>query len=138
MPSYRSLSFLLAAFAASLATAAADTVGSEIGQLSRTRPRLLTNLRIVPAGTDGAVSTPGTLASMIVALMMAVMGHLLDLYPPAWVPIVGFSAFGATLAESLLGAGLERAGRMHHEEVNLAASALGSVFAIALILATGR
>ena len=44
---------------AALAEAAADTVSSEIGQVLGGRPRMITTLRAVNAGKDGAVSLAG-------------------------------------------------------------------------------
>ena len=52
---------LIAAIAA-LSEATADTLSSELGQVLGGEPRLLTTLRRVPPGTDGAISLVGTLA----------------------------------------------------------------------------
>ncbi|KAF9006939.1 integral membrane protein DUF92-domain-containing protein [Cyathus striatus] len=53
-----------------------DTLASELGILSRGQPRLITTLRTVPAGTNGAMSVGGTLASitggLVVGLVMGV------------------------------------------------------------------
>ena len=49
---------------AALAEAAADTVSSEIGQAFGGRPRMITTLRAVEPGKDGAVSLAGTLAGV--------------------------------------------------------------------------
>jgi uncharacterized protein (TIGR00297 family) len=64
--------FLLAAVA-SLATAAADTCGSEIGQLLGKRTYLPLTFRPVPRGTEGAVSLEGTIASLAAALLVTVI-----------------------------------------------------------------
>ncbi|KAF8887035.1 integral membrane protein DUF92-domain-containing protein [Gymnopilus junonius] len=42
-----------------------DTLASELGILSRSRPRLVTTLKAVPPGTNGAISTGGTVASIV-------------------------------------------------------------------------
>lgn len=61
---------------ASLATAAADTVASEIGQLFGRRAFLPLTLRGVPVGTEGAISVEGTLAGFIGGFKVALIGVL--------------------------------------------------------------
>ncbi len=58
----------------SLATAAADTAGSEIGQLLGKRAFLPLTLRRVDRGTEGAMSIAGTLAGAFAALLVAAAG----------------------------------------------------------------
>ncbi|HET6260951.1 MAG TPA: DUF92 domain-containing protein, partial [Chloroflexia bacterium] len=62
---------LFAAFAGTLAAATADTWATEIGVLSSSPPRLLTTGRVVDAGTSGAVTWMGSMASAGGALSMA-------------------------------------------------------------------
>jgi uncharacterized protein (TIGR00297 family) len=61
---------------AALATAAADTTASEIGQLLGKRAFLPLTLRRVPVGTEGAVSVEGTLAGLLGGLVVAAAGVL--------------------------------------------------------------
>ena len=58
----------------SLATAAADTAGSEIGQWIGRRAFLPLTFRRVERGTEGAISVEGTLAGAVGALIVAVAG----------------------------------------------------------------
>jgi len=62
---------LLIALVAALAEAAADTVSSEIGQAVGGTPRLITNWKPAPTGTDGAVTLPGTAAGIAAALAVS-------------------------------------------------------------------
>ena len=100
-----SQALLLIGFAASFAAKLADTFGSEIGKRWGRTTLLITNLRPVPAGTEGAVSVEGTLASglgsLLMTLVMAFLGLLQSGAAFALVLVVGFIA---TLLESLLGA----------------------------------
>ncbi len=61
---------------ASLATAAADTTASEIGQLIGKRAFLPLTLRRVPVGTEGAISIEGTLAGLFGGAIVAAAGVL--------------------------------------------------------------
>ena len=57
-----------------LATAAADTTGSEIGKLIGRRAFLPLTFRRVERGTDGAISHEGTLAGIAAAFLVALAG----------------------------------------------------------------
>lgn len=94
---------------ASLATAAADTTASEIGQLIGRRAFLPLTLRRVPVGTEGAISVEGTLAGLGGGLLVALaavraMHYGLDL-DPGWLAIllVTASAFAGSYLESIAG-----------------------------------
>jgi uncharacterized protein (TIGR00297 family) len=103
---------MLAAFAASLAAAAADTWATEIGAYSRRPPRLITTLSPVPRGTSGAVSPLGTAATVAGALAMALLAALL-LGPDTdgeRVPLLRATLIGGiagSAIDSLLGATIQ-------------------------------
>jgi uncharacterized protein (TIGR00297 family) len=96
---------------AALATAAADTVASEIGQLIGKRAFLPVSLRRVPVGTEGAISVEGTLAGLaggfVVALsgMLAVHAMFKDVFAFSWGIVVAltFCAFAGSYLESIAG-----------------------------------
>lgn len=99
------------AYVAAIGAALADTAESEVGQLSRRAPRLLTSLREVPPGTDGAVSLTGTLGGVTAAALTAWLGWSLGLVAgPAGALLVALAAFLGTVADSLVGARLPRLG----------------------------
>ena len=100
-----------AAFVASLGAAFADTAESEVGQLYGRAPRLITTLRKVPPGTDGAVSLPGTLAGLAAAGFTALLGLALGLVAgPGAALLIAGAAFLGTVVDSLLGALAPRLG----------------------------
>jgi uncharacterized protein (TIGR00297 family) len=117
------------AFAGAFAAAASDTVSSEIGQLSRGCPRLVTTLQAVPPGTDGAVSLLGTVAGLVASVGIAVLGWLLGLYPFGAMPIVALAGVCGNLVDSLLGATLERRGLLDNEGVNFLTTLAGALVA---------
>jgi len=101
---------------AALATAAADTAGSEIGQLIGKRAFHPLKFRRVERGTDGAISIEGTLAGLIGALIVAIAGTAMaahNLRPgfmggvtidrTRTVAVVTMAAFLGSYFESILG-----------------------------------
>ena len=115
------------AFVASLGAAFADTSESEIGQLFGRRPRLITTLRKVPPGTDGAISLPGTLAGIIAACLTITLALALGLLEsPGAALLVALAAFLGTVADSLVG---ERYPRIGNEATNVICTLLAAVLA---------
>lgn len=120
-----------AAFVASLGAAFADTAESEVGQLYGRAPRLLTTLRRVPPGADGAVSLPGTLAGVAAALLTAALGFSLGMLDSTTATLlVAFAAFLGTVADSLVGALARRAG---NELTNLLCTLVAALLALFLV-----
>ena len=94
---------LTAAFVASIGAAFADTAESEIGQLFSRTPRLITTLRKVPSGTDGAVSLPGTLAGVAAAGLTSALALAVGmLAAPDSALLITTAAFLGTIADSLI------------------------------------
>lgn len=120
-----------AAFIASLGAAFADTAESEIGQLYGRTPRLVTTLRPVPPGTDGAVSLPGTMAGAVAALLTATLGFSLGmLESTAVMLLVALAAFLGTVVDSLVGALASRVGNELTNMVCTLAAALLVLFLV--------
>lgn len=119
---------MLAALVASLGAAFADTAESEVGQLYGGTPRLVTNLRKVPPGTDGAVTLFGTLAGIAAALIMALAGLSLGLLDGGFTfLVVAPAAFIGTLADSFIGAKIPRIG---NEATNLLCTLVAAVLVV--------
>ncbi|HYO79544.1 MAG TPA: DUF92 domain-containing protein, partial [Thermoanaerobaculia bacterium] len=98
---------------ASLATAAADTTASELGQLFGRRAFLPLTLRRVPVGTEGAISIEGTAAGLLGGLAVAAASIAAFNYglPRPWGPqtgayaimLVTLCAFAGSYLESIAG-----------------------------------
>ena len=127
---------LLAGFCASFAAKLADTFGSEIGKRWGGQPRLITTLRPVPAGTEGAISVEGTLASAAGSVLMTLVLFALQLLPSLAVSaVVMLIGFVATLAESLLGAlAQDRVGWLSNELVNAMQTTLAALLAMVVLV----
>jgi uncharacterized protein (TIGR00297 family) len=116
-----------AAFVASLGAAFADTAESEVGQLYGRAPRLITTLRMVAPGTDGAISLPGTLAGFAAAALTAALGLVLGLVEGvAPMLLVALAAFLGTVVDSLVGA---LAPRIGNELTNVLCTLVAAVLA---------
>jgi uncharacterized protein (TIGR00297 family) len=100
---------LLVAYVGAFATAVSDTIGSELGQLYGRTPVLVTTLRRVPVGTEGAVSLEGTALGALASLVVALVGYLGGLHGAAGIAWVVIGAFVGTTFESVLGATVEGA-----------------------------
>ena len=68
-----------AAFVGAMATVNADTWATELGVLSKTKPRLVTSFQEVEAGTSGGISRFGTLAAAAGAGLIALFAAALSL-----------------------------------------------------------
>jgi len=121
------------AYAASVATAAADTCSSEIGKAYGRRTFLITTLRPVPPGTEGAVSLEGTLAGLGGALAVAAVGVATGLFGWRAALVVAVAGLVGSLAESLLGTVAEKRGWMDNNLLNAANTAIGALVAVALV-----
>src|SRR5262249_46205270 len=109
--------FLLATTAA-LAEAAADTVSSELGQANGKKARLITTWQEVPAGTDGGVSLAGTASGLVAAFLVAGVACFTGLTSTKCAAISVLAAFLGTVADSYLGALLERRKLLNNDWVN--------------------
>jgi uncharacterized protein (TIGR00297 family) len=118
------------AFVGALGAAFADTAESEVGQLSRRAPRLITTFEKVPPGTDGAISMPGTLAGLTAAGLTAAVGYGTGLVEsPDGAVLVALAAFSGTVVDSLLGA---LAPRLGNELTNVSCTLAAAALAFAL------
>jgi uncharacterized protein (TIGR00297 family) len=70
------------AFVGAMATVNADTWATEIGVLSRSRPRLITTGRPVEVGASGGVSWLGTGATLAGGLFIGLLAGLLQVASP--------------------------------------------------------
>jgi len=112
--------------AASLASASADTLSSELGSVyGRSFYNILT-LKKDTCGLDGVISLEGTLwgiagSVMIAAIYTAAYGYSVLAW---WIVLAGFAG---NIADSLLGASLERKGWLKNDQVNLLNTLIAAV-----------
>lgn len=96
-------SWLKVAYCGAVATAAFDTVATEIGQWLGRSPVNPRTLRPVAVGTPGAVSLAGTAAGFGAALILAVLAWGFGWLPWLSIPIIVAGALAGAWFESLAG-----------------------------------
>ncbi len=123
------------AFISSIATKTSDTTASEIGKAYGKNCFLLTNLTMVPPGTEGAISLEGTsagiLASIVIGLYGLKIGYVEDVNQ---FMVVLVSAFVATTIESYLGATIQDDKFFTNEMINFINTSIGAIVAVLLCI----
>ena len=92
--------------AGALAASAADTWATEIGVLSKSRPRSIVTMQPVDAGVSGGVTFSGTVASVAGAGLLALAARLLG-WPAAAALAALVGGVAGSLLDSVLGASLQ-------------------------------
>lgn len=124
---------LLLGFVASFCTKLSDTCGTEIGKAYGQRTFLITTLKSVPRGTEGAVSLEGTIAGVVGSVAITLVGWMVGLIEPIGIVICAIAAFVATTIESLIGATIEdKVPFLTHDVVNIVNTLIGAIVAILL------
>jgi len=118
---------LLFAFLGAVGTANGDTLASEVGQTSRSKPVMITTLQPVDPGVDGGVTMLGEGAAFLGALAIGILAALVGL--AGWQGIIAalVGGFLGTNFDSLLGATLQRGGQLTNSGVNLFATLFGGL-----------
>ncbi|HEX6736789.1 MAG TPA: DUF92 domain-containing protein, partial [Vicinamibacteria bacterium] len=132
MAAGRRWSLLALAYVAAVATAAADTGSSEVGKAYGRRTFLITNLRPVPPGTEGAISLEGTAGGLLAALLVSLVGAVTGLVSWTGAVLAAVAGLLGSLAESVLGTVAERKGWMGNDLLNAVNTAIGAALAMAL------
>ena len=122
---------------AALAEAAADTASSEFGQVFGGNPRMITTLRKVEPGTNGAITLAGTIAGVVAVAMVATAGTWALSGDRTMLLLSCAGGVFGLLFDSLLGATFEKVGWLNNDGVNFLSTASAAVFTI-VILATLR
>ncbi|EKX50469.1 hypothetical protein GUITHDRAFT_157284 [Guillardia theta CCMP2712] len=120
-------------FVASLATKLSDTFASELGKAYGKKTFLITSMKPVPAGTEGAVSVEGTLAGVVGSLVIAVWAVMTNVMLASEIPVVMIAAFVATTCESVIGATVQDKYKwLTNEAVNAINTSIGAAVGILL------
>ena len=132
-PSSRTQIVALAAIAAALAEAAADTLSSELGQVFGGQPVLLTTFKPVAVGTDGGVTLAGTAIGCAGAAAIAAVAALTFPLSLRTGLVIFSSAVLGLFLDSFLGAVFERRGWLNNDAVNFLSTLVAALAAARLI-----
>jgi uncharacterized protein (TIGR00297 family) len=116
-----------------VASAAADTLASEIG-VTGGIPRLITTLNRVPIGTNGGITVTGETVALFGSFVVSAAAMLLHVITPQMMVICTLAGFVGTNIDSVIGATLENKGFLGNAGTNLLATLGGGIFAIILYL----
>ncbi len=114
-----------------VSAALADTLSSEIGLLSKEKPRLITSWKKVRHGTDGGITPLGCGAAVLGASMVGLI-HLFQYNNIVFFAVLIASGFLGSLADSFFGATLELKKKLNNAEVNFLGSGSGALISILL------
>ena len=124
----------------SICAAFSDTLSSEIGRLSITKPRLITTFKEVKTGTDGGITILGLTAAAIIGATTIVYFMVVPkifnssfIYTTQIVLMIGIIGFLGTIIDSFIGATLERKGYSNNYQTNFLASFISGTIAFILI-----
>ena len=146
-PMFNADSLITFAYLGAVATAAGDTLASEIGITSTARPYMITTLKRIETGVDGGITILGEGASLLGASAIGILAVLTGIIDPATnigmnvniniymgFLIVAISGFAGTNIDSYLGATLQQRGMLTNNGVNLVSTMAGALVAAALYL----
>lgn len=116
-----------------VATAAADTLASEIGVTGGT-PCLITTLKKVPVGTNGGVTLSGEIVAILGGFAVSFVALLLGVITPEMVIACTIAGFIGTNIDSVVGATLENSGYLGNAGTNLIATITGGIVALGVYI----
>ena len=122
---------------AALAEAATDTVASEVGQSQRREAWMITSGARVSAGTDGGITFFGTGAGLVAGLAIAVVAAGCGIVTRQGLWTAAGAGFFGMLADSVMGATIQRYGWISNQAVNFVGTLLAATMAYGIATMMG-
>ncbi len=119
-----------ASMVAAVASATADTVASETGNITGSRYVNITTLKQGVRGVDGSVSIEGTLAAALASIFIAAIWQLSG--SGGYFTLIAVAGIIGSLADSVLGATLQQKGILNNHSVNFWSTLIASVVFLSL------
>ncbi len=117
-----------------------DTLSSEVGMLSSSKPKLITTFKNVEKGTDGGITFIGYLAAFVVCFFTIAYFYYVPgfigsdfVYTSSFFIIVGVCGILGTTIDSYIGATLEKKGLSNNYQTNFLASSFAGLIALLLL-----
>lgn len=126
----------IAVYIGSIASATADTIAGEIGVCS-SNPRLITNLKRVPKGTNGGITLLGEAAGLGGSALIAGVALVLGIASVPLCIACIIAGFIGTNADSLIGVLLENRGLTRNAGTNYLSTLIGGVSCAVIYLSIG-
>jgi uncharacterized protein (TIGR00297 family) len=100
--------FLYIIYVSSVAAVCADTWGTEIGTLFKSKTFNILNLKIVEPGTSGGISIPGIIGSLAGALLIGISSLFwIKLNKFNYIILISSAGFFGSIIDSILGASVQ-------------------------------
>jgi uncharacterized protein (TIGR00297 family) len=128
-PGHKAMLILM--IAASLSSATADTLSSELGTLYGKRFYNILSFRKDIRGENGVVSLEGTLLGLAGSFIIAAIHPIAYGYSNAFITILIAGTLG-NITDSILGAALERKGYIENDAVNFLNTLVGALVAFVI------
>ncbi|MHA4844183.1 DUF92 domain-containing protein [Flavitalea antarctica] len=125
---------ILIIMAASLSSATADTISSELGSLYGKKFVNILTFRSDRRGENGVISGEGLLFGVVGSIMIALAYALSAEFSLATILIIILSGTIGNVVDSILGATLERNGKMNNDAVNFLNTFCGALSGFLLLL----
>ena len=119
-------------FFGAISAALADTLSSEIGYYSRSKPVLITTLKPVVRGTDGGVTLLGEMAALFGGGVIALIYFFFISQNYLFTALILLAGLVGSNTDSVFGALFETKKLMNNTQVNMIGSAAGAVFCLLL------
>ncbi|XP_042413722.1 protein VTE6, chloroplastic-like [Zingiber officinale] len=124
-------------FVACFCTKLTDTVSSEMGKAYGKTTYLATTFKVVPRGTEGAVSIEGTVSGVVASILLAGIAYSMGQVDLPQASICVLASQIANFGESLIGATLQDKDSfqwLNNDVVNIINISIGSILAMLLQL----
>lgn len=118
--------------AAVFSSATADTISSELGNVYGKRFYNVLTFKRDTKGLDGVISSEGTLAGLAGSLIMAIIFSIGSGWDAAAFISIIIAGTVGNLSDSLLGAALERTGKLKNNSVNFLNTVIAALAAALL------
>jgi len=119
------------AAASTICGAFADTMSSEVGRLSKTKPRMINNLKKqVEHGTNGGVTILGFIGALIVSAITFVFFYFIFHTELRTAIIISMFGILGTIIDSIIGATIENKGYLDNSQTNFITTFIIGVLAL--------
>ena len=127
--------FLWTATFASIATANADTLASELGKVFGKNPKMITNLKPVKPGSNGAISLQGEIFALVGAIIIGIIATAVTSFKWQMFLATTMGGFIGCNIDSVVGATLEDRGIVDNNGTNFIATLAGGIAGAIIFLA---